>query len=358
MNTLIVYGGKSCEHDISIITGCLAKGYFGGNVYCAYFSKNNDLFLVPNNFTPKDHLCFCKLPTVVFANGQKQIWVVKGRIVTKKINIDVVVNCCHGKNGEDGALKGLCQMANLPMVGSGLFASSICLDKVLCKRMLKSCRVPVVDGIAVTNKQRSVALDYASKCWPVVVKPSTLGSSIGITLCSDAMQLKRALDVAFSFDNVVLVERGLADFSEFNCSAMLADGAVQTSAIDSPLKGDEILSFADKYQRGEKFQNPHPVVPKTLQNKIEMLAKRVYNCLRCSGVVRVDFLLDKSTNKLYVNEVNTIPGSLAYGLWQHKYTQQQFGALLVRSAIQQSLNEQKLSTTFQSNVLTSSICKK
>lgn len=352
MNILIIYGGKSCEHDISIITACLAKGYFDGNLYSAYFDKNNRCYLTANDWTPRDHVRKKLTKRVSFVFGEGAIAVTKGKRVVKTVKIDVAVNCCHGVNGEDGAIAAMCQMANIPLVGSNIGASAVAMDKTLTKKVLKALHLPVVRG-------REVNLDDFEnfpKCvrglkYPIIVKPSTLGSSIGVEVCHDKEELQSALTRAFRYDSKVLCEEALTDFVELNCAAMRTKGYVETSKVDCPLTVHDILTFADKYVENSAYDKPSVQVSDEVINEVSRLTKLIYAKLHFSGVIRVDYLLDKQTGKLYVNEINTTPGSLAFGLWECRYSRTRYGEALVEQAIADYRDMQQYVYTFDSGVL-------
>lgn len=352
MNILIIYGGKSCEHDISIITACLAKGYFDGNLYSAYFDKNNRCYLTANNWTPRDHVSKKLTKRISFVFGEGKIAVSRGKRIVKTIPIDVAVNCCHGVNGEDGAVAALCQMSNIPLVGSNISSSAVAMDKTLTKKALKALHLPVVKGREVSRD----GLDDFPNCvrglkYPIIVKPSTLGSSIGVEVCHDKDELYLALKRAFSYDGKALCEEALTDFVELNCAAMRTKGYVVTSKVDCPLTVHDILTFADKYVENSAYDKPPVKVPDEVIAEVTKLTKLIYTKLNFSGVIRVDYLLDKQTGKLYVNEINTTPGSLAFGLWELKYSRTRYGEALVEQAIADYRAMQQYVYTFDSGVL-------
>ena len=352
MNVLIIYGGKSCEHDISIITGCLARGYFEGNLYSVYLDKNNRCFLVPNDWTPKKHVEGKLNKTVTFKLGEGAIAVMRGRRVIKTIPVDVAVNCCHGVNGEDGAIAALTQMAGIPLVGSDIASSAVAMDKVLTKKILNSFDVPTVKGVELTKsdlpqlKERICELRF-----PLIVKPAKLGSSIGVEVCKVYEDLEDALSRGFKLDAKVLVEEALTDFIELNCAAMRVKGEVRLSVIDQPLTTHDILTFADKYVENETYDRKPVPLDEKVASEVERLTTLVYEKLGFSGVVRVDYLLDKASGKLYVNEINTTPGSLAYGLWEAKFSRTAYGEALVEQAIADYRELQSFVYDFDSGVL-------
>ena len=352
MNILIVYGGRSCEHDISIITACLAKGYFKGNIYSVYLDKNNCAYLAGNDWTPRDHITKKLTKKVTFLLGEGKIAIRKGRFSVEQVAIDVAVNCCHGMSGEDGCIAALCQMACIPLVGSDITSSAIAMDKVLTKRVLKDINMPVVYGVEVTKDSVSEFMkDCGGIGFPIIVKPSMLGSSIGVEVAHDVNELQQALQHALRYDSKVLCEEALTDFFELNCAAFKTQGGVHTSMVDCPVTIHDVLTFADKYIANEAYEREKITVEENIIQEVKRLTSEIYTKLNFGGVIRVDYLYDKTTGKLYVNEINTTPGSLAYGLWEASYSRTQYGEALVEQAIADYRELQQRVYTFESGVL-------
>lgn len=359
MNILIAYGGKSCEHDISIITACLAKGYFGGNIVSVYFDTNNRCFLVPNDFTPKKHKTEKLKNNVAFIFGERKIAVYSKKKIVKYVDIDVAVNCCHGLHGEDGTFAAICGMSNIPMVGSDIVSSTIAIDKSLTKTVLKSLNIPVVDGCVAEESSKDDLKEFVRKFgYPLIVKPNKLGSSIGVKIVHSDVELADALAAAFRYDGKVLCEIALTDFYELNCSAMKVNDAVETSRVDCPYTLNDILTFNDKYISNQPYERKKLNAPAEVVEEVQTLTKTIYEKLGFSGVIRVDYLYDKNENKLYVNEINSIPGSLAYGLWEDKYTRMEFGQALVEEAVKDFRELQQHTFVFGSGVLAGGGIKK
>ena len=352
MNVLIIYGGKSCEHDISIITACLARGYFEGNLYSAYLDKHNRCYLVPNDFTPKKHVETKFNKTVTFKLGEGAVAIMRGRRVLKTVPIDVAVNCCHGVNGEDGAVAALCQLSGIPLVGSDVASSAVAMDKALTKRVLNSFGIPTVKGRELTKRDLPELSQRVSELnFPLIVKPCKLGSSIGVEVCKQYEDLVAALERAFKLDGKVLIEEALTNFTELNCAAMRVKGNVELSVIDQPLTTHEILTFADKYVENEAYERKPAPLNEKVASEVNRLTTEIYENLGFNGVIRVDYLLDNATGKLYVNEINTTPGSLAYGLWELKYSRTAYGEALVEQAIADYRSLQSFVYDFDSGVL-------
>lgn len=359
MNILLLYGGKSCEHDISVITACLAKGYFEGNIYGAYLTQDNVCYLVPSVYTPKQHTTGHFKDELVFILGKKQVGVMRKKKIKKYLDIDVAVNCCHGHCGEDGSVAGLCALANIPLVGSDVISSAVTMDKIFTKQVLDALGMPNAQGMWLQNGFSKSDVEIVEGLgYPVIVKPATLGSSIGITLCRDRTELQKALEMAFTYDSRVLCEKALTDFYELNCAAMMTSDGVETSRVERPYTTHDILTFQDKYQQNLKFAPSQSEIPNELEKKVRKMTEEIYIRFGLGGVVRVDFLVDNLSGELFVNEINSIPGSLAYGLWQHKYTPIQYGAMLVDGALSNFRRQEMLNRKFNSGVLDSSLYSK
>ena len=216
MNILLVYGGNSCEHDISVITACLAKGYFDGNLYSAYFTQDNRCFLVDNALTPAQtqKRQVQKFFGVLTGDGQN-------RHFARQTHFQNNIRGCggellHGRCGEDGTLAALCKLCNLPLVGSDIVASAIAMDKVLCKRVLQSMNFPVVEGVELTNDNVSLARCQQQLGFPVIVKPATLGSSIRRFHLQRLPSVERCLPYRLFLRHVGACERGVENFYELN----------------------------------------------------------------------------------------------------------------------------------------------
>ncbi len=348
MNILLIYGGTSCEHDVSVITACLARGYFQGNLYCAYLSKSNECFLVPNDYTPARHVTEKLKNRVVFLFGEGKFAVMRGKRIVKTVQIDAVVNCCHGYSGEDGSVAALCQLLNVPLIGSPLIPSAVAMDKYVSKIVLREYGFPVLEGFEL---KRSDDLKDCTVNYPVVVKPVTLGSSIGVAVARDDDELATALLNAFKYDGRVLVERALGDFTELNCAVMRTRGEVVSSAVDCPVTLNDILTFEDKYVSGSAADAERAKVPDSLVAEVKKMTERIYERLGFSGVIRVDYLLDNERKELYVNEINAIPGSLAYGLWEQRFTRAEYGQALVEQAVADHRENACVTRVFESTVL-------
>lgn len=333
-NIAVLFGGKSSEHDISVLTGFQVVNNLDKNkyrIFPIYITQQNEWFLIKkiedvnkiknkiskNKFLRK--ISFCDENAGLYAKN-----VLKSYKFMQKIDSCIVA--LHGMNGEDGVVQGLLEMHNVPYSSCELCSSAICLDKVFTKIILKYFGYEQAEFLVCKKKEYenfSLKFDF-----PVVVKPARLGSSIGISFCKNNEEFFNAMKLAFMFDNKVIIEKAVENLVEYNCAVTTFCGKILASEIEQPIKSESILSFSDKYlnsssgknQKGMK--NLSRIIPakisRSLQNKITELSKKLYEDFECSGVVRIDFMFDSITKKLYVNEINTIPGSMAFYLFKNK----------------------------------------
>ena len=252
------------------------------------------------------------------------------QVVTARLEVCVIV--MHGLHGEDGTLQGMLELANLPYTSTGVAGSAIGMDKIMMKQFFRGADLPVLPGTWYTRshweKERAAVLDDVEKQlgYPVFVKPANLGSSIGVSRADDREGLADSLDLAFDYDRRVLVEKGLDKPLELNCSVLGYDADVQASPIEMPVvcDGDNMLDFYEKYLRsgGSKgmasLQRLLPApIEDSLRDEIQRLSCDIFRMLDCKGVVRIDYMFDRVSGKLFITEINTIPGSLAFYLWEN-----------------------------------------
>lgn len=241
----------------------------------------------------------------------------------------VVIPAFHGSEGENGSFQGVCEMYNIPYAGSGVFASSLGMDKVKAKELCRAHDFPVVDDIHFFESdwerdQQAILQQAASLTFPVIIKPVTLGSSIGVTVAENASALTEAIEHAFRYDDNLLVEKVVTPLIEINCSVLGSAEKMEVSVCERPLGREETLSFEDKYQSdggGQKgMASADRIIPADISDQltteIQTLAKNIFKTFRASGLARLDFLVNKETEEYYFNEINTIPGSFSFYLWE------------------------------------------
>lgn len=373
----VIFGGRSAEHDVSIITAhtpiidsLLASQKFDvwpiyitkeGAWYCD--KKMNDVTFFKRDGWEEEVKSWKKVE-LSFDNGLTVKW---PGLFGKSQKMDVVFPSMHGTYGEDGSLMGLLRMAGVPFVGCDIFASAVAMDKVLTKQVVAADGMPVVPYVWFTradwgNKKTEIRNKIQELSWPLFVKPVHLGSSIGITKAKKQEELENAIEVALHYDEKVLVEEGVNPLLEITLPIMGNDEP-RTAECEQPLNKTEFFDFEDKYLSGGKkgsggVNNNYSDVPakigEPLTKEIKELGVRVYKALGCTGIARVDFLVNADTKKVYVNEVNTLPGSLYHHNWKVAGVSNMDLVLgLVRLAEDRFEMQKKTTFTFASNILKS-----
>lgn len=310
----VLFGGRSCEHEVSVLTGLLASKLLDTEetrVLPVYVNTENELF----DATGKAAKDFCELS----ARGMRPLTFCKGGFKTRwgKIAVDCAFNCCHGGLGEGGGLAALLSWYEIPSASPEMTESALFQDKYLTKLAVRSLGVPTADGFCMTEqayrKRKLLACNLTESRfgYPVIVKPNRLGSSVGIALAKDGNELADALEAAFHYDDSALIEEYLPDKRDVNCAAYESDRLV-LSECEEVLSGAGFLTYGEKY-----VEERHTVCPAEIgaecERTVRALTSRIYRRLRLRGVVRLDFIL--SGGKVYFNELNVVPGSLAYYLF-------------------------------------------
>lgn len=372
----VVFGGRSVEHDVSIITAHnpIIDSLLASNKYEVvpiYISKSgywystgemNDINYFRTNLEEK----LSKLKPLTLDVNADLTLIESGTFGNKKTKIDIVFPAMHGTNGEDGSLMGLLRMANVPFVGCDLSASAVAMDKVLTKQVAENAGIKVVPYIWFTKHDfetdRNKVLEKIKHLkYPLFIKPVHLGSSIGISKVKSESELQNALEVALHYDEKVLVEEGVQNLIEVTLPIIGNDDPVPAS-IERPLNKTEFFDFSDKYlSQGKKVggvnQNYSEIPAKIddeLSKKVIDSGLATYKVLGCTGIARVDFLIDSETRDVFVNEVNTLPGSL----YQHNWKQSGVSNIeLVESLVDLALERfealSKETFVFNSNILES-----
>ena len=342
----VVFGSRSCEHEVSIISGVqLARSADRGkyDVWPIYIAKDGrwytgEKLLDIHTYTPFDPygkgitrvtLDMTAGSGALIAYEQEKGLFAKGVLPVTVTKLDCVIPVMHGLHGEDGTLQGLLELANIPYSSTGVCGSAVGMDKIMMKQVFRGMGFPVLpDLYALRSEWRADPDAVMNRVeeklpYPVFCKPSCLGSSIGVSRADSREELREALDLAFSYDRRVLVEKGLDHPIEVNCSVLGFDNEVSASVTEMPTtSGGDLLDFADKYLAGSgskgmaslKRVMPAPVGEEMI-GRIEELSKQIFRALDCKGVVRIDYMLT-GNDELYITEINTIPGSMAFYLWQ------------------------------------------
>ncbi len=349
---LVLFGGQSVEHDISIITANqVVKNLPEGFEYVLCYVDKSGVWWTADNLSDiKIFHNFSKLAKnkrqVTFCLGQNVLLEKRGHRFVEKYKILTLLNCCHGAVGEDGAVQGVCKCCGVGESSPALTSSAVCMDKAFFKFILQASKIPTPNFCVVKNGD-DLEKTIKKLGWPLIVKPANLGSSIGISVCKNLAQLEKAVDLAFSFDSKVVVEKVVPNLREFNCACLRFKGKVFISSVNEVTNKGEIYSFDDKYtSSSSKLSEPE----KQLKNKIVSMTEKVYSLFDCKGIVRVDFLYDEKEKTLFVNEANTIPGSLGFYLFKDVPFKELLSCVIEES-VRQKEEEKKFVKNFDSDAI-------
>ncbi len=378
----VIFGGPTVEHEISIISAVQAMKNIDTNKYeiiPIYIDKDKNWYtghVLKDMEIYKDTnelKRFTKNVTLVKKGDEFHLQSL-GFFKRTLATIDVAFPIVHGNSIEDGTLAGYLETVGVPYVGSGVLGAAVGQDKVIMKQIMKSCDLPIVDytwfyDVEYDMYSKDIKKDVKKIGYPVIVKPATLGSSIGIAFVKDEKELDEAVYEAMQYDKKIIIEKAVSELTEVNCSVLGNYEFQELSVIEEVISTDAFLSFKDKYVGGSKktgkfapesgnkgIVSTDRIIParisKDIASEVEEISKKTFKALNLSGLCRIDFLIDNETNKVYVNEPNTIPGSLSFYLWEpagKKYP------ILLEDMINLAIRDYKIKNkkvkTFDNNVL-------
>ena len=369
----VIFGGVSVEHEISVITAVQAMKAINEEKYEViplYIDKERNMYtgkLLMDMDSYKDMDLLKKYATrVVLYTQNGHYYLQKLGLFKKNINeIDIAFPIVHGSGVEDGSLAGYLETIGIPYVGPNVLSAALGQDKVVMKQIFESNNLPVVDYTWFFDyeylEDKELILEKIKNIgYPVIVKPASLGSSIGITVVHSESEIDEAINEAINYDKKILIEKMVQNLTEVNCSVKGVVSDCSTSAVEEVLSSDEILSFNDKYVNGNKSKGMAAsvgrIIPARLSSEaleeIKNLSIKVFRVLNLSGICRIDYLVDKDTNKIYINEPNTIPGSLSFYLWEPvgiKYTD--LLDQVITTSIREYKKKQRKTFSFDTNIL-------
>lgn len=331
----VIFGGTSTEHEVSIVSGTsviknLNKEKY--EIYPIYINKNGEWF----KYTYQNQ---------EFKVGDEIIGKEKIENICEYLKkLDKVFPVLHGLGGEDGTIQGLLELLKIPYVGTRVLGSSICMDKAYTKLIFEKAEIPQAEYVYIRKNEDDyifIEKDFTEeKCdiyeliqkitekieFPMFIKPSNSGSSVGINRANNALELAKAIEYASNYDNKILIEEKI-NGREIEC-AVLGNEEVEASCLGEILAAEEFYTFSAKYQNQESKTVIPADLPENLSNEVRNLAKKAYKAADCKGLSRVDFFVDDKNNKIYINEINTMPGftqiSMYPKLWEKsgmKYTE-------------------------------------
>lgn len=389
INIGVIFGGRSVENEISVITALQAMAAIDTDKYDVtpvYISKQGRWYtgraLTDSaNYKDMDRLyASCEEVYLRPVYGDNRLYKVKKPLFGSDTaaTLDVILPALHGTNCEDGSFQGAIEMTGIPYAGCNVLASANGMDKITMKMILAQSGIPVIDYAWFTDKEwfdsRDKVIERVERAlpYPVIVKPADSGSSVGITAVHDRAQLVEAVESAAGYSKRIIVEHLVERLKEINCSVLGNYYECEASVCEAPVRSGEILSYADKYLGGGKTgktggakqsQGMHSTVreiparlPQATTDFIRSTAVDTFKTLGCDGVARIDFMIDEATDKVYVNEINTIPGSLSFYLWEASGVG--FGQLverLVEIAFQRKRDSSFKTTSYKENIFNYSI---
>ena len=343
----VIFGSRSCEREVAIISAVQLMNHVDTEKYDVipvYISEQGVWYTgealrnirTYTPFNPDAKGVEAVALDVTAGSGAliatrpgKGLFGHPTQVVVARLEVCVIV--MHGLNGEDGTLQGMLELANLPYTSTGVAGSAIGMDKIMMKQFFRGagtllCLPDCWFTRSMFEHDREAVLDKVESelGYPVFVKPANLGSSIGVSRANDREGLIDSLELAFEYDRRVLVEKGLDKPIELNCSVLGYDDDVEASPIEMPISGEEFLDFREKYlaSGGSKgMASLHRVLPApiedSLRDEIQRLSCEIFRMLDCKGVVRIDYMFDRVSEKVWITEINTIPGSLSFYLWEN-----------------------------------------
>ncbi len=393
----VLFGGDSVEHEVSIISAIQAMNACNQEKYDVvplYISKDREFYAFKEIPTADQ---FSSFENIMKAQQKVTLVKDKNKVILKPekkslfqsepITIDIAIPVMHGTNGEDGTIQGVLEMLKIPYAGCDVVSAACGQDKVMMKHILENSGIPICPWTWIYahryNQEENEILNKIKKIgYPVIVKPACLGSSIGIEIAHNDEELKEAIKESSQYDNKIVIEAMVENLREVNCSVLGDIFDCRASVLEEVGCSDgEFLDYKAKYLGGSKgsakgvknagfkmdstktggsksagMASTARIVPAPIDDKstqiIQSLAVKTFNVIGASGVCRIDFMINDHTGKIYVNEINTIPGSLAFYLWQEEGVD--FTALmdkLINQAIQRQRRREKMITSFDTNIL-------
>lgn len=377
-NVAVFFGGRSVEHEISVISALQAIHAFDEakyNVIPVYISKEGRWYTgqeLLDISRYKDMKALTERSEEVYMRpeyGDYNLYRAntKGGLFSKKdpiaAELHVAIPVLHGSHGEDGMFEGLLETIGIPFAGCDTLSSANGMDKITMKMILRAEGIPVVDYVWFTDKEWTTRRDEMIEKiesrlgYPVIVKPANLGSSVGIGKAGDRESLIEKVDNAEKFSRRIIVEHMIEDMMEINCSVLGDCDDHQSSVCEEPISKGDFLSYEEKYGGGAKAgmqasEKRIPAdIPESMSEDIRKMAGETFRVLSCHGVSRIDVMVDRKDNSIYVNEINTIPGSLSYYLWEETgITFTQLMDKLVELALRRKRETDRKTFTYDANI--------
>ena len=383
INVGVIFGGRSVENEISVLTAIQTMEAINTDKYDItpiYISKEGvwytgEALRKSENYKNMESLkASCQEVYLRPIYGDNNLYKVRKPMFGSEVaaKLDVILPALHGTNCEDGSFQGAIEMTGIPYAGCNVLASANGMDKITMKMVLAQSGIPVIDYTWFSDKEwfdcQEKVVEKVEKAlaYPLIVKPADSGSSVGITAVHNLEELVEAIDNAVSYSKRIIVEKLVEKLKEINCSVLGNYYECEASVCEAPIRSGEILSYADKYLGGGKgskgavkqsqgMRSTVREIPANLPQKdtdfIRTTAVETFKALACDGVARIDFMIDEADGKIFVNEINTIPGSLSFYLWEATGVSfEQLTERLIEIAFQRKRDSSFKTTSYKENI--------
>lgn len=366
----VIFGGRSLEHEMSIISAIQAMDNIDKEKYDIvpiFITKNRDWYTggclrFIDTYKDLDLLKrYTKKVNLINKDG-RYILQTNGFVKKEVCQLHLAFPIMHGASGEDGTIQGYLNLIGIPYVGSNIFSSSVSQDKVFVKQILKSNNIPVTKFVwfgerFYRNKKEELFKQLDELSYPLILKPATLGSSIGIEMITRKEEIDSTIERGFNLDTKIIIEEKIENVIEYNCSVLLTPNGNITSEIEEITTNKDIRTYGDKIVYEDTDESSiKRVLPAKLSDKlrrdIEFYSLSVFKILNMRGTARVDFLYDKKNNKLYVNEVNCIPFCFSHHLWEARnISYRELLNIMMTDAIENEVKSQKMTLVMDNDII-------
>ena len=371
----VIFGGVTVEHEVSVISAVQAMKNIDEDKYDIvpiYIDKNYNwytgkMLMEIDVYKDFDTLKKYAKKVCLIRKNNRFILQTLGFIKKEVAEIDIAFPIVHGNNVEDGTIHGYLQTLGIPYVGCGILGAALGQDKVVMKQVMKDSGIPVVPYLWLydteyLSSKEEIEIKANKLGYPVIVKPASLGSSVGIGIAKNSNELNERITEAIKYDNKIIIEKVIENLIEVNCSVIGDYEYQEVSVTEEVMSVHEFLTYKDKYIGGGKgtkskgMASTSRIIPARINKKeediVKQLSKETFRALNLSGVCRIDFLIDKKKETVYVNEPNTIPGSLSFYLWDKSgKNYKELLDFLITKSIKSYKNKAKKTHSFETNIL-------
>lgn len=371
LNVGVIFGGKSVEHEVSIITAIQAMDFIDNEKYEVipiYITKDLQWFTggclrFIDTFKDFDLLKrYSKRVNLINKDG-RYILQTNGFFKREVCELHLAFPIVHGANMEDGSIQGYLNLIGIPYVGSNIYSSTLAQDKVFMKQVMQANQIPVTKFVwfgerFYRNKKEELFKQIDELKYPLIIKPATLGSSVGIEMITRKEEIDSTIERAFQFDSKVIIEEKIEDLTEYNCSVLLTSNGNITSEIEEVTTNKPLLEYGDKFlydseSEDNSIKRTCPAdISEKLKKEIETYSLAVFKMLNMRGVARIDFLYDNKNKKLYVDEANSIPWCFSHHLWEKRnISYKELLNIMLADAIAVEIKNQGMKMTLDSEVI-------